>query len=64
VLVVLTLVLFASLHGLLGLPAACSAVVPLAVYFAIADAGKGWLLTKGYFAIVWLALLGSTRAVG
>lgn len=64
VLVVLTAVLFGSLHGFFGLAAACTACVPLALYFAVADAGVGWLLTKAYFAVVWLALFGTTRAAG
>ncbi|MEB2286371.1 MAG: hypothetical protein B6D46_09255 [Polyangiaceae bacterium UTPRO1] len=64
VLAALTLVLFGSLHGLLGAAAAVTAVVPLAIYFAVADAGAGWLLVKAYFAAVWLALLGFVRAAG
>lgn len=64
VLIALTVVLSGSLYGLLGIAAACTAVVPLAIYFAIADAGIGWLVTKAYFALVWLVLLGTTRAAG
>ncbi len=64
VLVVLVLVLSGALHGLLGVAAACTAVVPLVIYGAVGDAGAGWLLTKAYFAVVWLALLGSTGAAG
>jgi 4-hydroxybenzoate polyprenyltransferase len=64
VLLGLTIVLFGSLAGLLGLVVACTALVPLAVYFVVADAGLGWLVTKAYFAVVWLVLLGSVRAAG
>ncbi|MCC6847403.1 MAG: UbiA family prenyltransferase [Deltaproteobacteria bacterium] len=64
VLAALTVVLFATLHGFLGPAAACTAVAPLAIYAAIADAGTGWLLTKAYFAVVWLAVLGTARAAG
>lgn len=64
VLIVLTVVLFGALHGFFGLAVACTACVPLALHFAIADAGVGWLLTKAYFAVVWLALLGTNRAAG
>ncbi|MCC6764610.1 MAG: UbiA family prenyltransferase [Deltaproteobacteria bacterium] len=64
VLAALVLVLFGSLHGLLGVAAACTAVAPLVISAAVADAGAGWLLTKAYFAVVWLAFLGTTRAAG
>jgi len=64
VLVALTLCLFASLYGSLGLAGALTAVLPLAIFFVVADAGVGWLLTKAYFAVVWLWLLGSSGAAG
>jgi hypothetical protein len=40
------------------------AVLPLAIFFVVADAGVGWLLTKAYFAVVWLWFLGSSGAAG
>jgi 4-hydroxybenzoate polyprenyltransferase len=64
VLVVLTLVLCVALYGALGWVGAASAVVPLAIFFVVADARAGWLLAKGYFAIVWLAVLRSAGAAG
>jgi 4-hydroxybenzoate polyprenyltransferase len=64
VLVVLTLCLVASLYGGIGVAAALTAVVPLAIFYAVADAGIGWLLTKAYFAVVWLWFLGAHGAAG
>jgi 4-hydroxybenzoate polyprenyltransferase len=64
VLVALTLCLFAALYGSLGLVGAITAFVPLAIFFVVADAGVGWLLTKAYFAVVWLWFLGSSGAAG
>ncbi len=64
VLVALTLLLFAALWGPLGLVGAATAFVPLAIFFVVADAGVGWLLTKAYFAVVWLWFLGSSGATG
>jgi 4-hydroxybenzoate polyprenyltransferase len=62
VLSALSLLLVGSLYGLLGPVAALTGVVPLAIFFAIPDAGTGWLFTKGYFAVVWLAVLGASGA--
>lgn len=64
VLVALTACLFASLYGSLGVVGALTAFVPLAIFFVIADAGIGWLLTKAYFAVVWLWFLGASGAAG
>lgn len=63
VLVMLSLLLFLTLHGPLGLAGAVTALTPLAIFFAVDDAGMGWLLTKGYFGLMWLYLLGSAGAV-
>jgi len=62
VLIVLGLLLAFALYGSLGVVGAVSAVLPLLIFFAVADAAVGWLLTKGYFAIVWLAVLGAGGA--
>jgi 4-hydroxybenzoate polyprenyltransferase len=64
VLVALTLCLVASLYASIGVAAALTAVVPLAIFFAVADAGIGWLFTKAYFAVVWLWFLGAHGAAG
>src|SRR5262249_53676763 len=64
VLVALTGLLAATLAVSLGAVGAASALVPLAIFFAVADAGVGWLLTKAYFAVVWLWILGSSGAAG
>ncbi len=60
VLVVLTALLFLVLAAPLGVPVALTALTPLAIFALVADAGTGWLLTKAYFAVVWLYLLGTT----
>jgi 4-hydroxybenzoate polyprenyltransferase len=64
VLVALTVCLVASLYAGIGTAAAVTAVVPLAIFFAVDDAGIGWLLTKAYFAVVWLWFLGAHGAAG
>lgn len=64
VLVLLTVLLAATLAGPLGWIGAASAVMPLVIFFVVADAGVGWLLTKAYFAVAWLWILGSSGATG
>lgn len=64
VLVVLSLLLGLSLYGPLGPVGSVTAVAPVAIFFAVRDAGTGWLLTKAYFAVVWLAVLGSAGVAG
>jgi 4-hydroxybenzoate polyprenyltransferase len=63
VLVALSLVLVAVVLPYLGVLGALTAFVPLAIFFAVDDAGSGWLLTKAYFAVMWLSLLWSANAV-
>jgi hypothetical protein len=57
VLLVLSVHLAGTLWGPLGALGALSAGVPLAIFFAVGNPGVGWLLTKAYFAVVWLAVL-------
>lgn len=57
VLLVLTLLLAATVWAPLGPLGAVSAGVPLAIFFVVRNAGAGWLLTKAYFAVVWLLVL-------
>ena len=64
VLAVLSIMLFASLYGALGVAGAATALAPFAIYWVVADAGFGWLLTKAYFAVVWLWFLGASGAAG
>jgi 4-hydroxybenzoate polyprenyltransferase len=64
VLVALSACLALALAPALGLVWALSAFTPLAIYFACARAHVGWLLTKAYFAVMWLAVLSSTYAAG
>jgi 4-hydroxybenzoate polyprenyltransferase len=63
VLVALSIALGAVLLPLLGPIWAASAAVPLAIYAATPTAHTGWLLTKVYFGIVWLSVLGSLGEV-
>jgi 4-hydroxybenzoate polyprenyltransferase len=64
VLIALSLLLVGVLQASLGAAAAVTAFVPLAIFFVVRDAGLGWLLTKAYFAVIWLWFLGSTGAAG
>ena len=41
-----------------------TAFTPLALFFAVANPGIAWLLTKAYFGLVWLYLLGLPGATG
>jgi 4-hydroxybenzoate polyprenyltransferase len=61
VLIVLSTLLFVTLHAALGV-LALTAFTPLALFFLIASPGTGWLLTKAYFAVIWLYYLGITGA--
>lgn len=64
VLVALSLLLVGILWSSLGAAAAVTGLVPLLIFFVVADAGVGWLLTKAYFAVVWLWFLGASGAAG
>ena len=64
VLIVLSLLLSLSLRAPLGAAAALTAFTPLALFFAVRSSGTAWLLTKAYFGVVWLYLLGFSGAAG
>jgi hypothetical protein len=64
VLIVLTAAMVLVVLGPLGVWGALSACTPLAIFLLVRDAGTGWLLTKAYFAVMWLAVLGNAGAVG
>lgn len=64
VLVALSLLLVGILWTSIGATAAATGIVPLLIFFVVADAGVGWLLTKAYFAVVWLWFLGASGAAG
>jgi len=64
VLIALSLLLAAIVLPYLGVLGALTTLVPLLIFFALDDAGFGWLLTKAYFAGMWLSLLWSAGAVG
>ena len=55
----LSLLLFFALAGSLGAAIALTAFVPLGLFFIASRPGVAWLLTKAYFAAVWLSLLGT-----
>ena len=64
VLAALSVLLFEALRTPFGDAWAASAFAPLAIYFVCGNARTGWLLTKAYFAVMWLSVLGLTRATG
>jgi hypothetical protein len=64
VLAALSLLLFFALRPWLGDLWALSAFIPLALYFASPSAQAGWLLSKVYFGITWLAVLEIGHTVG
>ena len=64
VLIACTVALVAIVLPYFGLVGALTAAVPLAIFFLVDEAGAGWLLTKAYFGVLWLALLGTAGAPG
>jgi len=64
VLIALSVLCVVVLWAPLGAFGALTAFTPLAIFFLVRDAGTGWLLTKGYFGLMWLALLWTTGAAG
>jgi 4-hydroxybenzoate polyprenyltransferase len=64
VLIVLSIALVVMVLPPFGRAGALTAMTPVAIYFLIGNPGTGWLLTKAYFAVMWLALLGSAGATG
>lgn len=64
VLIALSLLLCLALRPVLGSAWALTAFTPLAIYFAIDRAHVGWLLTKAYFGVMWLSVLGVAYAIG
>jgi 4-hydroxybenzoate polyprenyltransferase len=64
VLLVLCALLVAALRPPFGGVWALTAVTPLAIFLSSGSARTGWLLTKGYFGVMWLCLLGVAHAAG
>jgi 4-hydroxybenzoate polyprenyltransferase len=60
VLIALSALLALAAWAALGPVAAATAFVPLAIFGAGTRPATGWLLTKAYFGILWLCLLGIT----
>jgi 4-hydroxybenzoate polyprenyltransferase len=63
VLVVLCVMLFFALRVPMGTAGAVTAFAPLA-FFLVASPRGGWLLTKAYFGVMWLYVLGVAGAAG
>jgi 4-hydroxybenzoate polyprenyltransferase len=63
VLVVLCFLLFVALRAPLGTVGALTAFAPL-VFFLVARPRVGWLLSKAYFGVMWLYVLGVAGAAG
>ncbi len=64
VLGILSLLVVLALRGPLGGAWAVTGLTPLALWAVAGNPITGWLLTKAYFAVVWLSLLGLTHATG
>jgi 4-hydroxybenzoate polyprenyltransferase len=64
VLVALSVLLFAVLQAHVGTAFATTACTPLALFFTARSPRMAWLLTKAYFAVMWLSVLGVTGAAG
>jgi len=60
----LSVLLFVTLRAALGNAWALTAGVPLVLLFVAGNPRTGWLLTKLYFGVVWLYLLGVAHALG
>jgi 4-hydroxybenzoate polyprenyltransferase len=63
VLCVLSALIFAMVRVPLGTPLGLTAFVPVGLFFALSSSHRAWLLTKAYFAAMWLVVLGQLRAV-
>ena len=64
VLVALSMLLALTLFPTLGGVWALTAFSPVAIFFACDRPHVGWLLTKAYFGVMWLAVLGVAYATG
>jgi len=64
VLAALCVLLYAALRAPFGPAWAWTAFTPLLIHFTAPQPRTGWLLTKGYFGVMWLTVLGIYRAAG
>ena len=64
VLIVLSAAIVAMLQAPLGTPLALTAFVPVGFFFFFSRSHWAWLATKGYFAMMWLVVLGQMYAAG
>jgi len=60
----LALLLFVALRAPLGPVGALTAFTPLVLFLLVAKPGTGWVLTKVYFGVMWLCVLGFAGAAG
>jgi 4-hydroxybenzoate polyprenyltransferase len=63
VLLVLSAMIGLMLRNPLGELLAVTALIPFALFFLLRNPHVAWILTKVYYGVVWLAVLGQTRAL-
>ena len=63
VLFVLSAMIGLMLRAPLGDLLAVTALIPFALFFLLRNPHVAWILTKVYYGVVWLAVLGQTRAL-
>jgi hypothetical protein len=63
VLFVLSAMIGLVLRAPLGNLLAVTALIPFALFFLLRNPHVAWILTKVYYGVVWLAVLGQTRAL-
>jgi hypothetical protein len=51
------------LRGPLGDMMALSAMIPFALFFLLRNTHLAWILTKLYYGVVWLSVLGQGHAL-
>lgn len=64
VLFVLSAMIGVMLQAPLGGGLALSAMIPFALFFLVRSSHFAWILTKAYYGVIWLAVLGQARALG
>jgi hypothetical protein len=63
VLFVLSAMIGVILRGPLGDLIALSALIPFALFFLLRNSHLAWILTKLYYGVIWLSVLGHARAL-
>src|SRR5438105_7551346 len=62
--IVLSLLLFLGVRETVGTGVALTAFTPVAIFFTMRTPAGAWIVTKIYFAFIWLYLLGTVGAAG